>query len=342
MAREVPFEVMALADESVRGTAIATPTHRLNWPGLLIPRNEMWYPDDNLQGLDEYERSEVIYQFGEFASEGGADLDVLPFLANSFMGGNVTTPTIPSTPAQAVLTRDFEFIRVSTVDDLRSKTIWNGDPTNGGLLERGAWGMIDEFRMGGNASETGGVTMGISGHTQFPETLGSNPVLPAKSRPDTLVGARQQIYMDTGATAIGSTLLVGRTVNSAVVVPSGATYKRHAIGPEGTLTYDLTGRRKTHPTIRLVLDMVDPTQFALYKAGTRVKLRVRYNGPLIEDISGTKFYKFAQWDIYGRLSDFDFGQLETNRTFEATVHGESEASIGGNLRLVVRTTKTTL
>jgi hypothetical protein len=85
--------------------------------------------------------------------------------------------------------------------------------------------------------------------------------------------------------------------------------------------------------------MVDQDQYDLYQDGTTVKMRVRYNGGLIE--SG--FYYFAEFDIRGKLSAMKWGELAgANRTMEFSILGEKDTEIASDLRMRIQTDTTAL
>lgn len=85
-AAELAFEVLALALETVRGTAITPPTHVINATGQITPVEEEYFPPDQVGTLAEYARSEVVRKSAEWSAEGGADVTKLPLLCNLVMG----------------------------------------------------------------------------------------------------------------------------------------------------------------------------------------------------------------------------------------------------------------
>lgn len=102
MASELAFEVLGLALESTRGTAVTPPTHLMNMTGSIVPVLEEFYPADQVGTLAEYERSEIVRKSATWSAEGGADVTKLPLLCNMVLaplsagvaaGGEVTGTT---------------------------------------------------------------------------------------------------------------------------------------------------------------------------------------------------------------------------------------------------------
>lgn len=82
MSSELAFEVLGLALESTRGTAVTPPTHLMNAVGQVTPIQEFYDPEDQVGTLAESEREEIVHQSSEWEAEGAADVTKLPLLAN--------------------------------------------------------------------------------------------------------------------------------------------------------------------------------------------------------------------------------------------------------------------
>lgn len=331
---ELAFERMAVALETTRGTAVTPPTHNIPMAGTITPVTEIYSPPDQVGELAEAQREEIVRKSATWAAEGALDIYLLPLLLNMLLA----PVTSPSTPSGATLSRLFEFVRVMGADTIKSATAYWGDPNQ--ALYKAAFAMLTEITIGGDASGTDGVGMGLSGIGQFPSQLtgGSIPTLPTVALAPLHVPGRKQLWIDTSS-AIGTTEITGRVISANGVLRSGVVPKFVATGPAGGVTYDHVGRAKVRPELTVVVEMRDQAQYTLYENGTDVKMRVRWNGPLIE----AGFYHYVEQDIYGKLRAFSWGELEgVNRTMEFTVMGVKNAALGSDTRVAVQTTKTGL
>lgn len=334
MGQEIVFESMSMALEGVRGTAVTPPTRRFNISGVLTPMEDIYYPPDQVGELANYQRSEFVHRWSEFKADGGLDVTALPFLLQMAMAGGVS----PTTPTGGNLTRLWSFVRALTSDNIKSATNYWGDP-NIAVLQ-GAYAMLDQIVFTSDAGSKDGAKVSFGGRTQmFTElTGGAIPAIPAAVLGPILIPGRMQLWLDTGATAIGTTEITGRVLSAKVTVPSGVTYKYPATGPSGGISYSTTGRKKTNPTLDVSLDMVDRVQFANYRNGDNMKARLKLNGPLIE---GT-LYHYVQFDIYGKFSAFKWGEYAgSNRTMDCNILGEKNATLGSDLKIDVQTTTVT-
>lgn len=331
---EIAFEKFALALEVARGTAVTPPTDTLDMKGSITPMEDVARPDNNAGTLAKNKRSEIIHKWCEWELEGDADVKRLPKLANTFM----QPVSAPTTPVGATLARLWTFLRLLTADTIKSTTLYGGDPNQ--MMLKAPYAMTDEFEM---SSDTGGddmVQMSLSGHGRWPTDLTgvSIPVLPAAATYPTLVPQDMQLWIDTSG-AIGDTEVLDRVLNVTVTTPTGVTYKYPATGPTGGRTYSRTGREKAAPEMVIEFDFVDQDEYDKFKDGVDVKARVRFNGAEIE----TGFRYFVEWDIYGKLTDPSWGELEgSNRTLELTIVGEENASVGSDLVLRVQNINTAL
>jgi hypothetical protein len=336
--QEIAFEYMALALETTRGTAITPPTHYLPFAGTVTPTNEIYRPEESRGTLVRNYRSKVVRKGAEWEGEGGLDPNYAPLIFNLI----TTAVTSPATPTNGVLTRLWTFTPTITSDAIKSATIYFGDPNMDDVMQA-AYCMAEELNISADASGTDGVTWTINGMGQFP-TLVAPPTLPAQSIGDLLMPGAMQMWLDTSS-AIGTTEVTGRLVSTDWTIPTGVSFKHRAVGPTGGLGFGTTGRGKREATASVVVEFTDDAmdaEYAHYAAGTVVKLRVRLNGSLIESVT-PDYYSYVQLDIYGTLSDFEWGDLEsTNRTMGLTVTSQYDSTAGADYKLYVQNTKTAL
>jgi hypothetical protein len=86
------------------------------------------------------------------------------------------------------------------------------------------------------------------------------------------------------------------------------------------------------------LDKVDEVQLNNYLDTDDVKVRVRWNGPLIE----AGFYKYVQADMYGKFRFGGWQDLEGNRTLELLLRGEYNATAGTDVTVYIQNDNATL
>lgn len=320
---EIPFESLSLALESTRGTAVTPPTHRLNMAGTLTPVQEKYHPPDELGTLEEFYRSETVRQSGKWAAEGAADPTKLPLLLNM-----IAKPLTAGVQQGATAAYLWAFVPTITSDDLKSATLYWGDPNV--RMWQGAHGMLDSLSIGGDASGTDSTMLSVEGTTRFPADIAA-PTLPAIAVGPLITPSKMLVWIDS-AEVIGTTAVTGRVVSAEHTLVSGITYKYVATGPAGGITFDHIGRMKRHMETKLVLEVPDMTQYDQWEASTVLKVRVRHNGPLIE----TPHYYHIEVDTYGPFSGFDWGEHEgTNRTVELTILSEYNATLGASWRIAV-------
>lgn len=339
-AAEIPYEVFAAALETTRGTAITTPTHLLPLVGSIKPIRDKWHPDEARGTIEANFRSKTIATRGEFELTGPADPNYLPFLAN-LINKAYTTFT---TPTNGVLTRLYTSVPTINADDLKSATLWAGDPNV--QIFRSAFCMADEFTVEADATSDSGATWGLKGTGFFPTRVAA-PTLPAAIPGDLLAPGAMQLWIDTGATAIGTTEITGRFIKTNWKIPTGVSYKRYANGPTGGLNHTKTGRGKRAAEASIVVELNDLSvgaskEYQLYEADTTVKMRIRINGALIESVT-PDYYSYIQLDIYGPLSALDWGDVEgTNRTMQFTVMSEYDSTLGASYALYAQSTRTAI
>ena len=243
---------------------------------------------------------------------------IVTAMAATFLTGGAGTEV--TTPDGATLSRLWTFTPTMTADDLEALTLWWGDPNV--QLFRAGYCMPDELTISADAAGSDGVTMGLSGMGLFPSKV-ADPVVPDMMNAPLLMPTAMQVWIDTAT--IGSTALTGRVVSAEVTVPSGITRKWLAAGPTSDLSFSRIGRDKRHAELRLVLEVPDMTQYDQWVAATTLKVRVRFNGSLIE----AGFYYYVDFDIYGPFDALEWGENEgSNRTVELTILSEYDATAG--------------
>jgi hypothetical protein len=335
---EVAFESVQLKLEAVRGTILTPPDHWLNMVGTLTPMRELYRAPDTTATLAEHGgRTQIVRKWGELAADGDLDPWMLPVLANMALKGGITTP---ATPPSAVLTKSWVFPRSITADDLKSATEYFGDPNQ--KIYQGGYGMLDELTIKSQPTGNDGTKMSVKGHTHFLTQLGAAPTPPAQALGPLIVPGWIAVYADTSL-AIGTTLIVGRVLNVEHTFPTGVTYKWPGQGPASGLDYHHTGRKKTHCTTKITLDMVDQTEYNLYEGAQQVKLRVIHYGSAIETVTGPlTYYNMVQVDMYGTLDSLKWANYEGNRTMELTMESEENATAGTDAIVTVYNTRATL
>lgn len=332
-ASETVFEYLAAAHEVTRGTAITAPTHYLNMSGTLKPTLERYRPQESRGILADFARSTVVRKGSTLEASGGLDVDMLPFLASMCLRGGVspTTPDVGTAPTARLWT----FAPLMTSEALKSATVWWGDPNNG--VFRAPYMMLDEITLEADATGTDGATMAISGWGQ-PLTQPSAPALPAQTLGPLVTGLNMQLWLDTSS-AIGTTEITARLASARAVLRSGLTPKYLAAGTSATLGFTKTGIKRRSAEIRVMLELTDMSQWTIFDQGTRVKGRLRFNGPLIAGA----YYNYAEVDFYGPLDFDDWGEIEdSNRAISFTVTTEYDATAGYDYALKVQNTKTTI
>src|SRR3982751_2609046 len=161
-AAELPFEYLALALHATRGTAITPPTHNLPLVGTITPIREKYRPEESRGTLAEWYRSKTVRTSATWEGEGGADPNYAPLLFNLIAKANST----PTTPALGVLTRLWTYTPTMTSDDLKSATIYFGDPNV--QIFQSAYCMADELTVSADATTDDAATFGLTGAGQFP------------------------------------------------------------------------------------------------------------------------------------------------------------------------------
>jgi hypothetical protein len=332
---EIDFEYLALALEATKGTAVTPPTHYAMLRGAVTPVRDKFRPNESRGTLAEFYRSTTVRELANWTGTAGLDNYILPVFLNMLVKGGVTSPT---TPTNGVLTRLWSFAPTMTSDDLKSATLYWGDPNV--QIFQSAFAMADTLTIAADASGTDGVTMTVSGMGKFPAKV-SAPTLPTQLVSPLFVPGEMQLWVDSGSDAIGTTAITGRFVSANATIPSGVTYKYLAGGP-GSKSYSRTGRVKRHAEMTLVFELLDAAQYDLWAADTSLKVRLRINGPLIESVT-PDYYHYVEMDIYGPFDAVSWGELEgSNRTVSLTIQSEYNSTAGHDFAVRVQSTRTTL
>jgi hypothetical protein len=331
---EVTYEKLAIALETTRRTAITAPTHVVNGNQPIVPKKELHRAADRYGTLAEFYRSQSVRKSSEWSAEADADVNQGPVLANLVLA----PVSAPTTPTGATLARLWTFVRSITSDNIKSATVWWGDPNVQVFQAAGA--MADEFTLSADASGTDPAKMGIKGMGLFPTKV-SAPTYPAIAPGPP---SDMQLWIDEGSGAtIGTTAITGRVISADLTVPVGTTYKYLAQGPGSNQSYSTTGRKPTHPTTKVRFELPDMTQYDEFTADTVVKVRVRINGPKIETVTSVDFYNYVEWDAVGKWDALAWGELEgTNRTIELTLEHEYDATLGSDIAVRWQNAKATL
>lgn len=341
-AAELPFEILALALEATKGTAVTPPTHWMPFSGMVKPVREKYRTRDSNGTLAEFTRSKTVRVGAEWSGEGGVDPNYAPLLFNMF----VKAVTAPTTPTNGVLTRLWSFPPTMNADDLKAATIYGGDPNV--QIFQSAYCMAEEFTISADASGTDAATWSAKGFGKFPARV-SAPTLPSQNIGDLVMPGAMQLWIDTSL-AIGTTEVTGRFISTEWTIPTGVTRKHYAGGPTGGLNFTKHGRTPRSAKATIVVELNDVSigagkEYLLWEADTVVKMRIRLNGSEIEDVTPT-YYSYVQLDIYGPLDAFDWGEVEgSNRTMQFEVTSEYSAyaaAAGFDWALAVQNARTAL
>ncbi len=340
VSAEIPFEAIYLALESVRGTAITSPTHYMPMKGMLTPEKSLYTPEESRGTLERGYRSRRTRVRSTWEASGGLDPRYLPFFLNLVCKANSS----PTTPANGILTRLWTFVPTITSDDLKSATFWWGDPNV--QIFRAAYGMAEELTIESDAGSEDGVTMAIKGFAKKAAPV-SAPSAPAQTIGSLLVPGAMQLWVDYGATAIGTTAVTGRFLATSWTIPTGVKPKWYAAGTSFDGSFTRTGREtrqaKMDVTVELNSDSIAANaEYDLYDDDTLVKVRCRLNGDLIESVT-PDYYEYCQMDIYGRFGDFSWEEVEgVNRAMKLSIDSLYDATLGASFSLAVQNQSATL
>ncbi len=335
MGAEIRLEQVNLALETTRGTPVTPPTHRILMEGPIVPNLEFYDDETNIGLLAGLSRSELIHSSSTWSAEGALDVWTLPVLLNMAFAV-VTTPT---TPTNGILTRLWTFIRNVTSDTIKSATLYTGDPND--KMYQAAFAMLTSLGWGADATAIESGTQTAEGIAGTFTPLGAVPTLPALGQAPLLIGTKMQLWIDT-ASAHGTTEVTGRLAAADVNIDTGVVPKYVAVGPAGAVTYTRIGREATVPELNLTLEKVDEIQLNQALAATTVKVRVRWNGSLIESVT-PDYYNYVQVDMVGKLRSPNWADVAgTNRAVQLTLRGQYDATLATDIKAYVQNTKTGL
>lgn len=330
---ELAFETLAAALESTRGTAVTPPTHTFPLTGTVSPMPEFYEPEEARGTLVRRYRQQKVRDHGEWAAEGGADPEYLPFFLNLITGAGVI-----STPTNGVLTRLHTHKPTITSDAVKTATLYWGDANI--QIWQADFAYANELTISADASGTDGATMSISGWSNPPVEV-ATPTFPALTIGSILMPAAMQIWIDT-ASAIGTTEVTGRLVSAELTIANNIVPKFIAAGPTGSLTYSRIGRGRPEVSTTFQLEVPDTTQMDQALAATAVKVRIRVSGDQIEAVTPT-YYEYVQWDTYGKLKFDGWADLEgTNRTATFRIDTVYDSTLGADFQVVVQNQNTTV
>lgn len=331
---ELAFESLLLALEATRGTAVDPPTHYLNMAGTITPKQGRYRPDESRGTLEANYRSKTVRRWSELAAEGPLDNLMLPVLGHMVIDGSVT----PTTPGGGTLTRDWTLLPTITADDIKSATMWFGDPNVQSFQSK--WMMLDELVITSDNAGMDGIRASVKGQGHFPVKDAPNS-LPAQLIGPLFTPGESELWLDTSS-AIGTTAVAARFIATTITIPTGVTYKWHASGAGSTLNHTGTGRTKRFATLRMTFELLDSAQYDLFadsNGDTVVKARVRFNGPIIE---GALRHQVT-YDTYGPADMTGWGvHQQSNRTIELEIQSELDATLGASFQLVVRNNRAAL
>lgn len=333
-ASEKAFEVFSGALETTHGTAIAAPTNIFNLTGMVTPVHTVSRRGQSDGTLAEFRRSVVTRSIAQWEASGDLDVNTLPFfLEMAVKGAGAIT-----TPGGGTLTRQHAYPPTMTSDDLKSATLFWGDPNN--QIFQAAYAMVDTLTISNDASSDGGAQMSIKGTALFPTEV-APPTEPAFVTGGLSAGQRMLLWMDTSS-AIGTTAITGRMISVEHTLNTGVSYKYLAQGTTSPnlLGYTRHGRGKRHMETKITFELTDTTQYDLFTQATVTKTRVIHQcTPVIE----ASLYPQVLVDTYGPLSDLSWTDLAgTNRAVTFTIVSEYDTTLAADFRIVVNNALTTV
>jgi hypothetical protein len=291
---------------------------------MITPQNTFSRRTQSDGTLSEFRRSAVTRNLASWEGTGDLDVNTLPFFLEMAVKGAGTI----TTPGGGTLSRSHTYVPTMGSDDLKSATIFWGDPNT--QIFRSVYGMIDTLTISSDTSNTESSTMSVKGTCKFPTEV-TAPTQPAMTTPGLIVGQKLGVGIDT-TLAISTTSITGRVISAEHTINTGVTYKYLAGGASSDLTYTRHGRKKRHIETKLTMELTDMAQYDIFAAGTVVKCRVVHNGPLIEGA----IYNSVTVDTYGPLSDLSWTDLEgSNRAVTFTIQSEYDATLRADWRIVV-------
>jgi hypothetical protein len=330
---ELTYERLGVALEATAGTAIAAPTYYLPFPGMLSPRQTVYRPEEARGTRAQYYRSKVTKKWTEWSCPAaGIDVYNLPVMLNMA----VAPVTVPTTPGGGTLSRLWTFTRSMTSTTEKTGTFFWGDPNIQSF--RTPYGVTDNFVISGDASGDDAVTAEFKGRAQILEKI-SAPTYPAQLIGPMVTPLEAQLWIDS-ASAIGTTAITGRVISAEF--DSGdlrGDPKYLFSGTAFNKTFARFGAVKNSATMKLRFELLDTTQYDLLMAETVLKVRVRFNGPLIE----TTLYHYVEIDIIGIFDEPDWSEFAgSNRALDLTIQSQYDATLAYDWSIKVQNDRATL
>lgn len=336
MAFEIFREYLAIALEATRGTAIANPTHITPFQATLTPMWELAEPQESRGTRARSYRTIRTREWSDFEGEGPLDTYILPVLLNMA----VAPVTSPTTPTDAVLSRLWTFTPLLTGDNIKSATVWWGDPEI--QVFRSVFALITELGIEADASGTDEARLTISGQAHY-QTEVADPTLPSQLVSPLIAPGRQQLWIDAPGGTIGTTAITGRVLGGSATIPTGVVPKWMAVGPAGDLNFTTIGRDYTQIEVSLRFEIPDTTQLDQFRDEDVLQFRWRLNGPLIETEAATDFYHYVEIDFYAPAGEISWGDNEgTNRVAEVTFRSQYDTTAGTDFVIKVQNDRATL
>jgi hypothetical protein len=335
---EIPFEYLLAATETTRGTAITTPARHLAVPGMITPKMDVSFPDENRGTLVRNYRSQQNRRWVEWETEDTElDLNQLHWWMSLFVRGGVTSTLVETG------VRNWTFTPTINADNLASATMWWGDPNI--QIWRSAFCMGDELTITADGSGTEGTSFNASGMGRQEATV-TAPTVPAIAAPLSITPQYLDVWLETtSAAAYGTTLITNRVISVEHRIPTEMKYKFGPVGVVGggdALTFRRVGRDKRFIETTIEMEVPDTNQYGTWNSllAQPVRLRCRHNTAAL---IGATQRGFLQIDQYGPLLDLEWGEYEdVNRTIKFTIPSMSDAGLGADFQVQVQNTTTTL
>lgn len=330
---EIALEKLAFAMEATRFTAVTPPTKLLPLEGTIIPREEKYKRKGPVGTYEEFGTSKTMRRWGEWAGEGEADPNLASWLFQCIAKGGVT----PTTPANGVLTRLWTFVPTAGSDDLKTMTMYWGDPAVRIFQAAGAF--VETLEITSDTDGTDPTMWSLSGQSATPADIAA-PAFPAYVEGELLTPGNIQVWVDTAT--IGTTLLpAGRVIRASHTIVTQFNPKFPG-GQTGIPTITRLGRMVRSVETRIAFELLDMTQWDQWEAETVLKVRVRHNGRLIESVT-PDYYRYIEVDTYGPFEFGDWAEyVGTNRAMELVIRSEYDSTLGASWAIRAQNTTTAL
>lgn len=329
---EIPFEYLYSALETTRGTLVTPPTRNWGVPGMITPKAEYNKPDDARGTLYKQYRQNIVREWTEWEAAGDVDLNTIHHICAGTIKGGVAASLV-ETGVQS-----WVFTPTGTSDDLKSYTLYWGDPNN--QIWQSAYCMVDELTITGEGSGTSGVKFAVNGMGQKAVEV-SAPSTIAVGTQLSLPPSRMDYYMDVAGGSYGTTSITSRILDVEITIPTEIKYKFGPVGAAGAggNTFRRVGRDRRQASMKITMELLDTTQTDLFLAGTVMKHRALFS---TEALIGATKRGEIKFDTYGYLEDLEWGDLEgVNRTVSFTVNSMYETSLTADFVLTVQNSTTT-